>query len=74
VSVALPSLGCDVCGLARKRGAEVIFEERASYTPETLESVAVIGYGADSYETLSRVAERVRGRALGVSPGGFIAA
>ncbi|SNR60055.1 macro domain-containing protein [Halorubrum vacuolatum] len=61
-SIVLPALGCGIAGVALEEGSGYIFEEIIAFDPTTLGNVRVIAYDEDSFETMQRVAEEVRGR------------
>jgi len=60
-SLVIPALGCGVAGFDLETGARIICEELVAYEPETLHDVRFITYGDDGFETVSRVADEVRG-------------
>ncbi len=61
-SLVVPALGCGVAGFALEDGARIICEVLDDYEPEFLDDVRLVGYSDEEYETLSRVADQVRGR------------
>ncbi|GAA0509382.1 O-acetyl-ADP-ribose deacetylase (regulator of RNase III), contains Macro domain [Halorubrum aquaticum] len=60
-SLVTPALGCGVAGFDLAEGARIIAEAIREYDPETLRDVRFIAYSTGEYETVSRVADAVRG-------------
>jgi O-acetyl-ADP-ribose deacetylase (regulator of RNase III) len=60
-SMVLPALGCGIAGVGLDEGAYYIFEEILDFDPETLSDVRVIGYRDESFQTMRRIADEVRG-------------
>jgi O-acetyl-ADP-ribose deacetylase (regulator of RNase III) len=60
-SLVLPALGCGVAGFGTAEGARIICATLTEYEPETLSEVRLIAYSDEAYDTISRVADEVRG-------------
>ncbi|MFC7239942.1 macro domain-containing protein [Saliphagus sp. GCM10025317] len=60
-SLVIPALGCGVAGFDLAEGAEIIAREIQAYEPSTLEDVRFIAYDEREFETIQRVARRLRG-------------
>jgi len=60
-SLVMPALGCGVAGFDIEDGARIIAEVIDAYEPEHLRDVRFIAYSDGEFETVSRVAEAVRG-------------
>ncbi|UTF53808.1 macro domain-containing protein [Natronosalvus rutilus] len=60
-SLVIPALGCGVAGFDLAEGAEIIAREIQAYEPTTLEDVRFIAYDEGEFETIRRVARRLRG-------------
>lgn len=60
-SLALPALGCGVAGSELAASARLIVEESDGFAPESLSAVRFLTHGDSDYETLSRVADEMRG-------------
>ena len=59
-SAVIPALGCGVAGFDLGEGARTIAETIATYDPETLADVRLIGYSDEEFATLQRVAAETR--------------
>jgi len=64
-SVVIPALGCGVAGFDLPDGARIVAEEIDGFEPASLSEVRFIAYGDAEYETVSRVADAVRGESGG---------
>lgn len=60
-SLVIPALGCGVAGFGLEEGARIIAEIIHNYEPDSLADVRFIAYSKEEYETISRVADSVRG-------------
>ena len=60
-SLVIPALGCGVAGFSTEEGASIICEAIDAFEPKSLRRVRFIAYSDGEYETVSRVADEVRG-------------
>ncbi|MFC3958385.1 macro domain-containing protein [Halovivax cerinus] len=59
-SIVVPVLGTGAAGFSFEAGARTVFEAIRDYEPDAVTDCRVIAYSADEYDTLERIAERVR--------------
>ncbi|MUW14872.1 Appr-1-p processing protein [Halorubrum sp. CBA1125] len=59
-SIVIPVLGTGAAGFDLETGARIVCEAIAEYEPETLRDVRVIAYSDSAYQTVTKVADRVR--------------